>query len=161
MRSTTTSREIDYDQPGSDTAEFVELYNAGSSSVNLGGFSLELVNGTGGGASIYNTIALPSVTLAAGDYFVICANAATAANCDLDGSPNTNFIQNGAPDAVCLRDGVSVLRGRRTTGSRSRSWGPRAEARWIHPETVPRSSSAALCLLNTRPPIGLSLEAPS
>jgi predicted extracellular nuclease len=59
------------------------------------------VNGSGG--AIYNSIILPSASLAPGDYYVVCANAATVPNCDLDDSPNTNFIQNGAPDAVGLR----------------------------------------------------------
>ncbi|HEY5701447.1 MAG TPA: ExeM/NucH family extracellular endonuclease, partial [Gammaproteobacteria bacterium] len=95
--------EIDYDQPGTDAAEFVEIRNNGASAVSLAGVTLELVNGNGGGAAIYDTIILPAVSLAAGDYFVVCANAATVANCDLDDDPDTNFIQNGAPDAVGLR----------------------------------------------------------
>lgn len=99
--------EIDYDQPGTDAAEFVELKNTGSAPVSLDGVSLQFVNGNGG--AIYNTIDLPAVSLAAGDYFVVCANAATVANCDLDDSPDTNFIQNGAPDAVALSfDGALV-----------------------------------------------------
>lgn len=95
--------EVDYDQPSTDTAEFIEIKNYGSSAVSLDGWTLELVNGTGGGAALYNTITLPAVSLAAGDYFVVCANATTVANCDLDASPDTDFIQNGAPDAVGLR----------------------------------------------------------
>ena len=79
--------EIDYDQPSTDTAEFVEIKNNGSTAVSLSGWTLELVNGNGGGAAIYGTIALPAVSLAAGDYFVVCANAATVPNCDLDDSP--------------------------------------------------------------------------
>jgi hypothetical protein len=55
--------EIDYDQPGTDTAEFIELENIGSEAVNLGGVTLDLVNGTGGGASIYQSIALPDFSL--------------------------------------------------------------------------------------------------
>ena len=100
--------EIDYDQAGTDAAEFVELKNVSGVPVDLAGYNVELVNGSSG-AVIYNTIALPPVSLAAGDYFVVCANAATVANCDLDGSPDTNFIQNGAPDAVGLRDGTGAL----------------------------------------------------
>src|SRR6187399_1332559 len=77
--------EIDYDMPGAgDSAEFVELKNTGASAVNLSGYTLELVNGNGGGATVYDTIILPSVSLAAGGYFVICSNAATVVNCDLD-----------------------------------------------------------------------------
>ncbi len=97
--------EIDYDQPGSDTGEFIELYNAGGADVSLGGYSVDLVNGSGG--TVYNLIALPAVTLAAGDYFVVCAQSATTPNCDLDITPDSNLIQNGSPDAVALMlDGV-------------------------------------------------------
>lgn len=95
--------EIDYDQPSTDNAEFVELKNTGSISIDLSSYSVELINGDGGGASVAGTINLPSVTLAAGDYYVICGDAANVANCDLDVSPDTNLIQNGAPDAVGLR----------------------------------------------------------
>src|SRR5262245_64775727 len=55
--------EIDYDQPGADTAEFLELKNISSSTINLDNYTLELVNGTGGGAAIYQTIDLPNVNL--------------------------------------------------------------------------------------------------
>jgi predicted extracellular nuclease len=95
--------EIDYDQPGTDAAEFIEIRNNGDTSVDLTGWALELVNGTGGGAALYSTIDLSGFNLVAGGYFVVCANASTVANCDLDVSPDTNLIQNGAPDAVGLR----------------------------------------------------------
>jgi len=101
--------EIDYDQPFTDTAEFVEIKNAGAGSVNLDDYSVELVNGSGGGAAVYITIDLPAATLAAGDYYVICANAATVPNCDLDSSPEENFIQNGAPDAVALKLSADIV----------------------------------------------------
>jgi len=101
--------EIDYDQAGTDAAEFVELKNTSGGGINLQTYTLELVNGTGGGATVYDTIALPDVVLAAGDYFVVCANAATVANCDLDDGPNTNFVQNGAPDAVGLRNNGALV----------------------------------------------------
>ncbi|MCL4265568.1 MAG: ExeM/NucH family extracellular endonuclease [Anaerolineae bacterium] len=95
--------EIDYDQPGTDTAEFIEIKNNSSFAVSLSGWTLEFVNGSGGGAAIYRTINLPDVSLSAGGYYVVCANAATVTICDLDGSPDTDFIQNGAPDAIGLR----------------------------------------------------------
>ena len=107
--STLVVNEIDYDQPGTDAAEFLEIKNVSGAPVDLTGHSVELVNGTGGGAAVYQTIALPSTTLAAGDYFVVCANAATVANCDLDVAPDTNLIQNGAPDAVAIRLGSTVV----------------------------------------------------
>lgn len=101
--------EIDYDQASTDTEEFMEIFNPTSRSINIDAYSLELVNGTGGGAAIYQTIDLPNVDLAAGDYFVVCGNAALVPNCDLDVDPDTNLIQNGAPDAVGLRAPTGAL----------------------------------------------------
>jgi predicted extracellular nuclease len=95
--------EVDYDQPSTDAAEFVEIKNIGTASADLSEYTLELVNGNGGGASLYQSYVLPAVTLSAGGYFVVCGDAANVANCDLDVSPDTNLIQNGAPDAVGLR----------------------------------------------------------
>ena len=99
--------EIDYDQPSTDAAEFLELKNVNSLAVNLGTYSVELVNGNG--TVVYQTITLPAVSLAPGDYFVVCASAVATANCDLDVTPETNLIQNGSPDAVAIRkDGAIV-----------------------------------------------------
>jgi hypothetical protein len=98
--------EIDYDQPGTDDAEFIELYNSCSSSIDLSTYSVLLVNGSNN--TIYRTIPLPSVILAANDYFVICGNSSNTANCDMQITPMTDWIQNGAPDGVALING-SVL----------------------------------------------------
>ena len=48
--------EVDYDQPGTDTAEFIELKNMGTDTVELSDFTLELVNGSGG--AVYEYIPL-------------------------------------------------------------------------------------------------------
>lgn len=106
--------EIDYDQPSTDNAEFIELKNIGSSSINLDPFDVLIINGSGGSATIARTIDLPNVNLAAGDYYVISANAANVPNTDLDVSPDTNLIQNGNaagndPDAVALVQGSIVI----------------------------------------------------
>jgi len=101
--------EIDYDQPGTDTAEFLEIKNVSGSAIDLDPYTVELINGTGGGASVYQTIELPGVSVAAGDYFVVCANEATVANCDLDVAPDTNLIQNGAPDAAAILLGSTLV----------------------------------------------------
>ncbi|MCA9938906.1 MAG: lamin tail domain-containing protein, partial [Anaerolineales bacterium] len=93
--------EIDYDQPGTDAAEYIELKNVSGAALDLDPYQVELVNGSG--PSVYLTIDLPAFSLPDGDYYVICANAATVPNCDLDISPDTNLIQNGAPDAVAIR----------------------------------------------------------
>lgn len=109
VSTTLVINEVDYDQPSTDTTEFLELKNVGTGAVNLLGWTVELVNGSGGGAVVYDTIALPDVSLAAGDYYVVCANVATTSNCDLDDGPDTNFTQNGAPDGIGLRlSGVLV-----------------------------------------------------
>lgn len=96
--------EVDYDQDSTDTAEFIEIKNVSGGAVDLDNYQLKLVNGAGGGAAVYQTIDLPAVSLAAGDYFVVCGDAANVPNCDLDVTPNTNLIQNGAPDAIGLFD---------------------------------------------------------
>jgi predicted extracellular nuclease len=57
----------------------------------------------------YRSFALPDVTLNPGAYFVVCGDAANVANCDLDVSPDSNLIQNGAPEAVALVDGTEIL----------------------------------------------------
>ena len=92
--------ELDYNNPGTDDREFVELYNPCSQAINLGDYSVIFVNGSNG--QIYGDFQLPSVMLGPGEFFVICGNGANTPNCDLDVSPNTNLIQNGDPDAVAL-----------------------------------------------------------
>jgi predicted extracellular nuclease len=99
--------EVDYDQPSTDTAEFVEIKNVGAAAVDLSAYELVMVNGNNN--LPYQTIALPAVSLAPGDYFVVCANAGNTPSCDLDVSPNENLIQNGAPDAVAIVQGGTVI----------------------------------------------------
>lgn len=95
--------EVDYDQPGPDTAEFVEIYNAGPGIADLTNVSLELVNGLN--STSYQSIDLTSLgSLAAGQYLVVGSASVvsglppgTASLTQLD-----NFIQNGTPDGVAL-----------------------------------------------------------
>ncbi len=106
--------EIDYDQPGIDSAEYVELYNAGPNPVNLADYMLVLFNGStsGTGNIPYDSIQLPSQTLNAGSFFVICGNSGKVPNCNLTFTAATNCIQNAAsatatspsPDAVFIKD---------------------------------------------------------
>lgn len=102
--------EVDYDQPGIDTAEFIELSGTSGS---YSGYSLQLINGSGGGAVVYQTIALPDFILSNESdgygFFVISANALTVPNTDLDVSPDSNLIQNGAPDGIQLLMGGTVI----------------------------------------------------
>jgi len=99
--------EVDYDQPSIDTAEFIELFNAGDSTIDLAAYSLQFVNGSND--SIYRTLALPDVDLASGEFFVICGNASEVVNCDFDAGVATNFIQNGAPDGLALLLGDVIV----------------------------------------------------
>jgi hypothetical protein len=101
--------EIDYDQPGTDNAEFIEIMNSGYVDAYLDAYTLVLINGASGSAVIYQTIDLPGVTLLPGEYLVVCANSSTVANCDLDASPEESFIQNGAPDAVALMYATTLI----------------------------------------------------
>ncbi len=92
--------EIDYDQPSHDTAEFLEILNRSGATVDLSFYSIELINGTGGGAKVYGRFQFPTKTLASGAYFVMCVDKSTVPNCDSD---LLTSIQNGAPDAVALK----------------------------------------------------------
>jgi len=91
--------EVDADQVSTDSAEFVELYDGGDGNTDLSGLVLVLYNGSDNLS--YLSFDLDGQSTNGNGYFVLCANAATVANCDLDVSPDTNMIQNGE-DAVAL-----------------------------------------------------------
>ncbi len=91
--------EVDADQSGTDTAEFLELYDGGTGSTDLSGLVLVFFNGNGD--TSYRAFDLDGYSTTAAGYFVLCANAANTANCDWDVTPDTNLIQNGA-DAIAL-----------------------------------------------------------
>src|SRR3954452_15572751 len=93
--TTLVINEVDYDQPSSDAAEFVELKNVSTAAISLDPYSLQFVDGNAGGAAVYRTVDLPHVALAAGEYYVVCGNGANTANCDLDVAPDTDLIQDG------------------------------------------------------------------
>lgn len=99
--------EIDYDQPGTDTAEFIELFNNGASAVALSNYTIELINGTN--SSSYRTIDLSGFSIAANSYFVMCGDASLVANCNYSFTTINSWFQNGAPDAVALYENTSLL----------------------------------------------------
>jgi predicted extracellular nuclease len=109
VSTTLVINEVDYDQPSTDTAEFFELKNVSGAPINLDSYRVEGVNGASGGSALYRTVDLPNVNLAAGDYFVVCANTATVANCDFDATPDADLIQNGEPDALRLLIGTTTV----------------------------------------------------
>ena len=100
--------EIDYDQVGSDTAEFIELFNSDINPLVLDGYTLDLLNGTSGSA--YRSFDLSSLSIAASGYLVLCDNTQAVANCDTDVA-SASWIQNGgsAGDAVALLFGSTLL----------------------------------------------------
>ncbi|MGH8915898.1 MAG: endonuclease, partial [Acidimicrobiia bacterium] len=92
--------EVDSDTPGTDAAEFVELYDGGAGNTSLDGLVLVFYNG--GDALTYGSVDLDGLRTGSDGYAVICGDAADiAAECDLDSSV---VIQNGA-DAVALYQG--------------------------------------------------------
>ncbi len=92
--------EVDYDQPGSDTAEFIELFNNGGDNLSLDGYSIDLINGSN--SSVYRSIDLSGFSIDSGAYFVVCGNSALVANCDYAFTSTSGWLQNGAPDAMAL-----------------------------------------------------------
>lgn len=93
--------ELDYDQPGTDMQEFVELL--GTPGASLAGLELHLVNGLNG--IVYHSEPLTG-TLPADGYLV--SGAVGVPNLDIvleDGG--SNLIQNGAPDGIGLWDPMS------------------------------------------------------
>lgn len=98
--------ELDADQPGTDTGEFVELLGPAGGSLN--GYVLVLFNGNAANDGSYLAFDLDGQSFGLDGLFVLCADNTVVAGCDLDVSPNSNLIQNG-PDAVALYvgDGTS------------------------------------------------------
>jgi len=99
--------EIDYDQPGADTAEFIELYNNSSSNIALDSYSINLINGNDG--SVYHSIDLTGFSMAGNSYFVVCDSASQVANCNDAFTSSSGWFQNGAPDAIALLDNGNIV----------------------------------------------------
>lgn len=94
--------EVDSDTPGTDAAEFIELFNTDlSNSVNLAGLVLVFFNGTSDLS--YLSLDLAG-TITAGGYFVI-GNAGVANVSSITFAGNT--LQNGA-DAIALYTGTAA-----------------------------------------------------
>jgi len=96
--------EVNYDETGTDSNEFVEIKNTGVAAVDLNGLKLVLVNGSTD--SPYLTVVLSNVMLAAGDYYVVGNSGVT--NLDQVGWA-INTLQNGAPDGVRLTTATDLV----------------------------------------------------
>ena len=98
--------EIDYDQPGGDGGEFLEIYNGTLAPIPLADLAIELFNGNTG--DTYNTIDLAAAgpALAPGAFLVIGVPAVlvTLPDATLTIELPANGLQNGAPDGVRMVD---------------------------------------------------------
>ena len=90
--------EVDYDQAGADTAEFVEIVNPNASAVDLADYRIELVNGSNGRR--YGTYKATG-RLAVGGYLVIADQAVinSVPSGTVTAPLKSGGLQNG-PDAI-------------------------------------------------------------
>lgn len=93
--------EVDYDTVGTDSAEFVELYNGGATEVLLDGLLLLSFNGaTNAEFDRYDLAG----TLAPGEFLLLAgADVVVPADVPVVDLPN-NSLQNGSPDGIALFD---------------------------------------------------------
>jgi hypothetical protein len=99
--------EVDYDQVGTDSAEFIEIYNSGSQAIDLSTLALVLVNGNNN--LEYSRLSLVSAgsVIAPGQYLVVTSSAAIvppAGTLTMTFAGTLDQVQNGAPDGLALVD---------------------------------------------------------
>ncbi|MGE3768823.1 MAG: lamin tail domain-containing protein, partial [Kofleriaceae bacterium] len=101
--------EVDYDQIGTDTAEFIEIYNPSAAPISLANKQIILISSSAG--TIYGTVNLGTGTLAPGAYLVLAgANVTVSAPATkLDPGWTQDEVQNGAPDGIALIDNMSHM----------------------------------------------------
>ncbi len=92
--------EVDATTPDGDVHEFIELI--GGANTDLDGYVLVLYDGATDQS--YDAIDLDGYSLNADGFFVVCADATEVANCDLDITANSAWLNDGAA-AVALYQG--------------------------------------------------------
>jgi uncharacterized protein len=101
--------EIDSDTPGTDAAEFVELYDGGVGNTDLTGLFLVLWSND----AVYKTIDLTGQSTNSAGFFVVGSSSVPNLNLvdfttnGVQNGATTNGIQNGA-DAVALYEGIAA-----------------------------------------------------
>ncbi|MEZ4360816.1 MAG: lamin tail domain-containing protein [Kofleriaceae bacterium] len=102
--------EIDYDQVGSDNAEYIELYNGTNAAIDLTNLYISLINGSATSNTEYKRLSLADATpnhmLPANTYLVIGNAGLTVGAGAILYTPMgwaaSDNVQNGAPDGVAL-----------------------------------------------------------
>ena len=97
--------EVDPSQAGTDTGEFVELYNAEGTDVDLDGYALVFFSGSQDRS--YEVVDLDGASIPAGGLLVVCGTASTVDGCDFVIPGVDLFLING-PAAVALYAGSDV-----------------------------------------------------
>lgn len=108
VASTLVINEVDYDNISTDTAEFIEIYNASGTILPLAGLKVSLVNGATGVP--YQNIDLgTSGQLAIGQYLIIAGPNVTVPTSAKHVDPlwTSDKIQNGEPDGIAIIDDVT------------------------------------------------------
>ena len=105
--------EIDYDQIGTDSNEYIEIFNGSGRAINLAGYKVVLVNGSTSPGTAYTTIDLSAAgTLVDGGYLVLGSAtllATITATLEIPLGFATNNIQNGPPDGLVLIDDTNNI----------------------------------------------------
>ncbi|MBA7595425.1 hypothetical protein ES703_02388 [subsurface metagenome] len=100
--------EVFYDESGTDTNEFVELYNPTLSSVDIGGWKLKFFNQTG---TLYWTLTFGGGTTIASLGYYLIGQKSPLNSADWGGTPITpdailpGSLQNGPGDYVIIEEG--------------------------------------------------------